>query len=81
MTRYQILNDGEGLEVDSGQVIRFACCDCGLVHLIALAIEQNGKIGFAVKRDNRATAQRRRAMKDVPAPYSPRKRVTNRVQP
>jgi hypothetical protein len=61
MSKYHVLQDGDGMEIEStGEVIRFACCDCGLVHRIALVIEENGKIGFSVKRDKRATGQKRR---------------------
>ena len=39
------------------------CCDCGLVHVWEFVDKGRGKkrqVGFRVKRDNRATAQRRR---------------------
>jgi uncharacterized Zn finger protein len=59
--KYHNLQDGERFEVEAiGEVIRFACCDCGLVHQIAFALEDNGRIGIAVKRDNRSTGQKRR---------------------
>ena len=35
------------------------CCDCGLVHDIAF-VAQGKKIGVAARRNNRATAARRR---------------------
>lgn len=38
---------------------KMACCDCGLVHVLNFRI-RNGKIQFQPRRDNRATAQRRR---------------------
>jgi uncharacterized Zn finger protein len=61
--KYYVLQDGERIELgNKGEVIRFACCDCGLVHQIAFAIENNGNIGIAVKRDNRSTGQKRRWM-------------------
>jgi len=40
-----------------GQVFKLACCDCGLVHQVVI---EEGKVGIAAKRDNRATGQRRR---------------------
>ena len=43
-----------------GDYIRIACCDCGLVHNIGIAIEDNGKIGVAFERNNRSTGQLRR---------------------
>ena len=51
--------DGEGFEVKSGEVTRWACCDCGLVHDLAF-VNGKGVIGVAVKRNKRATAARRR---------------------
>ena len=60
MTKYPKLKDYEGFEVALGDVFRFACCDCGLVHDMVLADEDNGKHGIAFKRHNRATAQLRR---------------------
>ena len=53
--------DGEGFTVIPGQVTRWACCDCGLVHDLAFVVE-NGEIGVAARRNNRATAARRRAV-------------------
>lgn len=38
------------------------CCDCGLVHYWKLKFIRK-KPGFQIKRDNRATAQRRRKRK------------------
>lgn len=42
-----------------GKVFRLACCDCGLVHDFVL-VPEGDLIGIAAKRNNRATAQRRR---------------------
>ena len=59
--KYDRLEDGGRIEVQApGQVIRLACCDCGLVHRVAVAMEDNGNIGLAFTRDKRATAQKRR---------------------
>ena len=64
---YPKLKDYEGFEFDSkDQIIRFACCDCGLIHDMKIAVI--GKRGFelvrrveiAFKRFNRGTAQLRR---------------------
>ena len=38
---------------------RLACCDCNLVHDVVFVVE-DGKLGMAARRNNRATAQRRR---------------------
>ena len=63
MKTYSVLQDGEGLELSAtGEVFRLACCDCGLVHDVAVALEENGKIGIALRRNQRATGQRRRRM-------------------
>ena len=61
MNKYRKLEDYEGFVIDPGnETIRFACCDCGLVHDVALAHEGEGRIGMALRRHNRATAQLRR---------------------
>ena len=61
MSKYPKLADYEGFLIDpKEEVIHFACCDCALVHVMALAHEDNGKIGVAFKRESRATAQLRR---------------------
>lgn len=59
MTKYKQRKDGEGFEVPLNEIYRVACCDCGLVHDIVWVYE-DGKLGMAAKRNNRATAQRRR---------------------
>lgn len=57
--KYTQRKDGEGFEVPVGKLYRIACCDCGLVHDVVFAI--NGKkLGMAARRNNRATAARRR---------------------
>ena len=59
--KYINREDCEGIEIDPKiGVHRIACCDCGLVHDMAVAVEENGNIGLAFKRNNRATSQRRR---------------------
>lgn len=57
---YEQLVDGRGISLRSGRVFRLACCDCGLVHDIALKAVRGGWIGSAVRRNKRATAARRR---------------------
>jgi hypothetical protein len=59
MARYTKRTDGEGFTVPLGQVYRIACCDCGLVHDVVWVYE-GGKLGMAARRNNRATAQKRR---------------------
>lgn len=58
---YRVLKDYEGVEFRSGEVFRFACCDCGLVHNVCL-VSHGRKIGMAVKRNKRATTARRRSV-------------------
>ena len=58
--KYKQGKDCEGFEVPSGTIYRIACCDCGLVHDFVFVSEDGKPIGIAAKRNNRATAQRRR---------------------
>lgn len=61
MTRYIQRTDGEGFVVPLGELYRPACCDCGLVHDVVWAYDEETKeLAMAVQRNNRATAQRRR---------------------
>lgn len=60
--RYRQREDGEGFVVPVERVFRLACCDCGLVHDVVFALE--GKtLAMAAKRNNRATAAKRRRAK------------------
>lgn len=65
--KYPRIIDGEGLELEPHkrrkgvfELLKFMCCDCGLVHTMAFAIEKNGNLGIAMKRNTRATAAARR---------------------
>ena len=61
MTRYPKLKDYEGFEVDpKKETIRFACCDCGLVHDMGVAFVGKRRVQIAFRRNNRSTAQLRR---------------------
>lgn len=60
--KYTQRTDGEGWTERSGKRTRWACCDCGLVHDIVF-IAKGRVIGVAAKRNNRATAARRRGKK------------------
>jgi hypothetical protein len=62
MGRYPVMKDGEALSLRSGELFKFACCDCGLVHDVAI-VAQGKEIGFAVRRNKRATGQKRRHMR------------------
>ena len=62
MTRYIQRQDGEGFVIPKDEVFRLACCDCGLVHDIVISYdEKSNELGMATKRNNRATAQRRKS--------------------
>lgn len=58
--KYEQLVDGVGTTLPSGKIVRFACCDCGLVHDMVVVSNDRKPIGFAVRRNARATAGRRR---------------------
>ena len=58
--KYVQRKDGESWAINSGEITRLACCDCGLVHDLVLVSNDEEPIGIAVRRNNRATAQRRR---------------------
>lgn len=67
---YPEVMDGEGIELKprgrkgrAWQVLRVACCDCGLIHSLAFAIEDNGNLGIAVRLEKRSTAAHRRSVK------------------
>jgi hypothetical protein len=66
--KYPTVFDGEGIELRprrrskrAWQLLRVACCDCGLIHTLAFAIERNGNLGIAVRIEKRRTAAHRRA--------------------
>jgi hypothetical protein len=51
--KYPKIIDGEGVEINikKNELLDFACCDCGLVHTFAFAIEGNGNLGLALQRN------------------------------
>jgi len=57
---YEVLQDEVGIALEPNKVFRFACCECGLVHDVVIATRGKSEIGFAVRRNKRATAARRR---------------------
>lgn len=57
-----VLIDGEGITLKANVKFRLACCDCGLVHDMAIATRGKSDIGFAVQRNKRATTARRKWM-------------------
>lgn len=65
MTKYVQRVDGEGFAVPLNTRYRLACCDCGLVHDVVWVYEPTvtaDYIGMAAKRNNRATAQKRKKL-------------------
>ena len=64
---YDDVVDGVGFDVKSGEVIRLACCDCGLVHNIVFVSHDRKKIGVTMERNKRSTAQRRRWLTPTPS--------------
>jgi len=49
------------LPEEPGDVVYEACCDCGLVHMIAWCENvETGEMSIRIMRDNRRTAQLRR---------------------
>ena len=60
-TRYYSPQAGEVITVDPSGLHKIECCDCSLVHLFQFKAHDDGTVSFQVWRDNRATAQRRRA--------------------
>ena len=42
------LIDGEPITLQSNEIFKFKCCDCGLVHKMVIATEETQDIGFVV---------------------------------
>jgi hypothetical protein len=66
MAKIKSLKDGERFDVALPSVGSFTCCDCGLTHRITLTLKENGKLGVAMERSPRSTAQVRRHLKPKP---------------
>ena len=69
MSKFKNIVDGEPITLKYVQALKtkganmdFACCDCGLVHNIVF-IPLKTRIKLYFWRDNRRTANRRRAKK------------------
>jgi hypothetical protein len=65
----EVLTDGEGVALESNKPFGFTCCDCGLTHRFVIVSEDGKPVGFAVERDQEATAQRRAAPPGSTHPY------------
>lgn len=57
---YQQVIDGIGFSLRSRQKFRLACCDCGLVHDVVIAVGKGGWFGMAMRRNKKATKSRRK---------------------
>ena len=58
---YRKIKEGDVTIIDPvKKTLSLACCDCGLVHRMTLAIAGDGKIIIIFGDDKRATAQLRR---------------------
>lgn len=58
MPKYKKLSDGEWAAIPAG-VVKVACCDCGLVHILQIKRASTG-FKYRAWRDTRATAAKRR---------------------
>lgn len=70
MSRTLRMIDGKGYSLPANTIFRFGCCDCGLTHDMVIAVdpEVSDTVGIAVRRNNRATAARRRYIEDEETP-------------
>lgn len=63
--RYPLQSPGEVVKLRSStQSLRFACCDCGLVHEIVVKAKRGGWVWLAAYR-SRATGGHRRGRKNL----------------
>lgn len=59
--RYPQLQPGEPFELNpQKESLRFACCDCGLVHRMEFIVGHRQRLRIAMWRLKRATGQLRR---------------------
>jgi hypothetical protein len=52
VAKYPRIVDGGAIELmphkrtkGAFELLKFMCCDCGLVHLMSFAVEENGNLG------------------------------------
>jgi hypothetical protein len=60
---HKVFDDGWTDWIAPALDYKLACCDCGLIHQIEFKVHEDGTLTYRAKRDNRATAQRRRYKK------------------
>ena len=65
MTIYDVVQNGDYIDVDTEEnpLVKMACCDCGLTHLMTFIMVKGKKIRVRIYRDEPATGQVRRWMK------------------
>ena len=62
--KYKTYKEWEPVEMNwRRKNFRMCCCDCGLVHTMQIAVVGN-TLRIRVRRDNRATGQIRRHMRE-----------------
>ena len=59
--RYEFFNDGKAVVLEPDENLRFRCCDCGLVHLIDVAVKPGKRVALTLWREQVRTAASRRA--------------------
>ena len=59
MSKYEKLEDNEAYRFDKDDILRFACCDCGMVHDFRVAGTKK-YVYFSATQRPRNTAQLRR---------------------
>lgn len=52
--------DTKTVVIPNKQILRFQCCDCGLVHDIGFEADSDNPITIIMTKNNRATGQLRR---------------------
>jgi len=52
MDDFEQLIDGEPITMESNEIFKFKCCDCGLIHNMVVATEEKQEIGFVVERQS-----------------------------
>jgi hypothetical protein len=62
MRQYEQVNDGDWMHLPRTGML-LACCDCSLVHDLAVRVDARNRIWIKVKRHNRSTAALRRPYK------------------
>lgn len=58
--------DGDGWEIRNKEIFAVSCCDCGLVHDLAVYVpgkRKGAKVGIAARRNESATKNSRKNLK------------------